>query len=162
MKDLPAQIRQDLSTFLSKLQEYRTHYARLKRARSALLDELFERETDTYTWYHAYWELAEKQRNKPTPPDVEKKPKGIGYDELSALLDKHLREVSDVARTDPGRCFVENNGPAITFPSEKLQYDYTIFPTKYLISFWRRRDMEGTSTLAHYVIARVLETLRAE
>jgi hypothetical protein len=50
--------------------------------------------------------------------ELKEKPKGIGYSDLSVLLDKQLREVSDVAKTDPARCFVENNGPTITFPSE--------------------------------------------
>jgi hypothetical protein len=163
MRDLPAPIRRDLSAFLSKLREYREHYARLKRARSALLDELFDREADAYYWYYAYWELSEKQRKEPEPAEAKEKPKGIGYDELSTLLDKHLRDVSDVAKNDPARCFVETKGPTITFPSEKLKYEYTtIYPTKYLVSFWRRRDMEGTSNLADYVITGVLETLRGE
>jgi hypothetical protein len=156
IRTLPRPIREDLSAFLSKLQEYRQHYVRLKKARPAILDELFKREDDAYYWYLVYLE------SKPRSEELLKKvPKGIGYSELSELLDEQLREVSDVAKTDPGTCFVEHYGPTIMFPSEKLEYDRTyIYPTKYMISFWRRRDMEGIVDLSVYVIARVLEALR--
>lgn len=155
LMDLPEPIRQDLSAFLSKLMEYRQHYARLRRARSAVLDDLFGREDDAYFWYRAYLERST------APAKVLKVPKGISYSELSELLDDHARQVSDVAKNDPGRCFVAHYGPTVTFPTEKLEYSRTwIYPTKYLISFWRRRDMEGTSDLAAYVIARTLEALR--
>lgn len=158
LRDLPQPIRQDLATFLSKLMEYRQHYVRLKRVRSAALDDLFRREDDAYYWYLTSW----KEPTVPATAEALKKiPGGIGYDELSDLLDEQARQVSDVAKTDPGRCFVAHYGPTITFPSEKLEYTNTwIYPTKYLISFWRRRDMEGTGDLAAYVITLALETLR--
>jgi hypothetical protein len=118
MKELPSPIRRDLSAFLSRLQEYREHYDRLKRTRSAQVDELFDRESDAYYWYYAYQELSSKNRKETGQPDLNQKPKGIGYTDLSALLDMHLRDVSTIVKTDPLRCFVENNGPTITFPSE--------------------------------------------
>ena len=149
LRDLPQPIRQDLSTFLSKLVEYRQHYVRLKRVRSAVLDDLFARGSDAYFWYMSQFQSTNPAR------------RGIVYDKLSELLDEQARQVSDVAKTDPGRCFIEHHGPTIRFPSEKLEYDRTsIFPTKYLISFWRRRDMEGTSDLATHVIVQVLEMLK--
>ena len=159
LKDLPQPIRQDLSAFLSKLLEYRQHYARLKKARAAAIDDLFLREGHGYYWYAVYWKDPERLARLNLPKLTE----GVGYDELSDLLDEHARQVSDVAKADPGRCFVAHYGPTVTFPSEKLEYDATrIYPTKYLISFWRRRDMEGTSDLAAHVIAQVLETLRKD
>ena len=158
MRTLPTPIKQDLSAFLSKLQEYRRYYIRLKKARPGLLDELFRRESDGYYWYRVYLERPDA----PGADLLKKLPTGIGYSELSELLDQQLREVSDVVRNDPGACFVEHYGPTITFPSEKLEYDRTyVYPTKYMISFWRRRDLEGLADLADYVIARVLQGLRA-
>jgi hypothetical protein len=169
LSGLPQPIRQDLAAFLSKLVEYRQHYARLKKARAAAVDELFLREDGEYYWYLAYLERSNTPEARETATvqsageTLKKVLKGIGYDELSDLLDQQAREVSDVAKADPGRCFIEHHGPTITLPSEKLEYDgQWIYPTKYLISFWRRRDMEGTSNIAAHVIAEVLETLRED
>lgn len=153
LKELPAPVRQDLSAFLSKLREYRQHYLRLRKARAEVLADLFMREDDAYFWYEA---ALERYRSEPRQA-----PKALGYDELSELLDDQLRQVSDLAKTDPDRCYVEHYGPIITFPSEKLEYTRTrIYPTKYLVSFWHRREMEGTGNLADYVITRVFEVLR--
>ena len=152
LRDMPTPIKQDLSAFLSKLAEYRQHYDRLKKARAAVLDDLFRREDHAYVWYEAWVGAGAKERSPRT---------GIGESKLTELLDGQIRQVSDLAKADPGGCFVSHYGPIITLPSEKLEYANTwIYPTKYLVSFWRRRDMEGTSALADYVIAQVLETLR--
>ena len=156
LRNLPSSVRQDLSIFLSKLQEYRQHYARLKNTRASVMDDLFTREGHAYYWYWASF------RSDPAFTQVLKTmPKGLGVRELSELLDQQIREVSDVAKNDPAKCFIEHHGPTISFASERLEYDGTyIYPTKYMISFWRRRDMEGTSDLAAYVITRALEALR--
>jgi hypothetical protein len=158
VRDLPQPIRADLAVFLSKLLEYRQHYARLKKARAAALDDIFNREGADYYWYSVWRNQPDVLKN-----DRSRIPEGIGYPELSELLDEHVRQVSDVGKTDPGSCFIEHHGPTITLPSEKLEYDGRwIYPTKYLISFWRRRDMEGTGNIAAYVIAEVLDTLRKD
>ena len=149
-------IRQDLSAFLTKLLEYREHYSRVKLQRAAILNDLFTREDDGYCWYRAY--LQSQTAERVTKETL----KGIGYHELSEMLDEQIRQVSDVGKSDPESCHVGHIGPKIMFPSEKLEYDLTwIYPAKYMMSFWRRRDMEGTIALAGHVIGRVLEGLRA-
>jgi hypothetical protein len=154
LRDLPQFVKVDLAAFLSKLMEYRQHYARIRMARGEALDDLFNRASVGYVWYSLSWGGDSKT-------STSKLPAHIGYEELSERLDELARQVSDVAKADSGRCFVAHIGPTITFPSEKLEYTSTlIFPTKYLISFWRRRDMEGTSNIAAHVIGQVLEALR--
>jgi hypothetical protein len=56
LHSLPTPVKADLAAFLTKLREYRSHYARLKAAKPDLLEDLFEREDDAYYWYHAYVE----------------------------------------------------------------------------------------------------------
>jgi hypothetical protein len=155
LRDLPQPVKVDLAAFLTKLMEYRQHYARIRKARGEALDDLFNRASEGYVWYSLSWSGDPKT-------STSKLPAGISYDELSERLDEVARQVSDVAKADPGRCFVAHIAPTITitFPSEKLEYSPMIFPTKYLVSFWRRRDMEGTTGVAAHVIAQVLETLR--
>jgi hypothetical protein len=157
LASLPAHTKTDLAAFLSKLREYRAHYVRLKAAKPDVLDELFRRENDDYYWYRSYLETV-----GPRVADILKKmPDGLGYHELSGTLDKELREVSDIAKSDPHACYVEYVGLAIAYPQEKLERDYNpIYATKYMVSFWRRREMEGTAGLADYVIGQVLEVLR--
>ena len=157
LTSLPPITKADVAAFLTKLQEYRTHYTRLKAVNPDLLEDLFRRESDDYYWYRAYLERA-----GPDAAEVLKGiPEGIGYEGLSEQLDKRLRAVSDVAKEDPHACFVHQSGPVLAFPTEKLKRDYTeIFATKYMVSFWRRRDLEGTSAMADYVIGRVLDALQ--
>jgi hypothetical protein len=152
---LPGPIRSDLVAFLAKLQDYRRHYERLKKTNPGLLSELFRREEDGYYWFEAYWRKSEPQLRKNAQG-------GIGSSELSKALDKELREVSDVARTDPAGCYVDHYGPSIGFPSEALERENTeICATKYMISFWRRRDLEGISALASYIVDQTLAARRA-
>lgn len=153
LRDLPQPVKVDLAAFLSKLMEYRQHYARIRKARGETLDDLFNRASEGYVWYSLSWAGDSKTLTS-------KRPAGIGYDELSERLDELARQVSDVAKADPGRCFVAHIAPTIAFPSEKLEYSAMIFPTKYLISFWLRRDMEGTGNIAAHVIAEVLKVLQ--
>ena len=157
LASLPPSTKADVAAFLTKLQEYRTHYTRLKAANADLLEDLFRRESDDYYWYRSYLENA-----GPAAAEVLKGiPEGIGYEGLSEQLDKQLRTVSDVEKEDPDACFIHRSGPVIAFPSEKLKRENTeVFATKYMVSFWRRRDLEGTSGMSDYVIGRVLEALQ--
>lgn len=163
LRSLPASTKADLATFLTKLGEYRLHYTRLKAAKPELLEDLFRRENDAYYWYHAYIESNATKDAETFSELLKQMPKGVSYSELSETLDKELREVSDVAKNDPHACFIQHLGLVISYPSEKLNRDYNpIYATKYMVGFWRRRAMEGTSELADFAIQRVLDALRAK
>ena len=74
VRDLPQPIRADLAVFLSKLLEYRQHYARLKKARAAALDDIFNREGADYYWYSVWRNQPDVLKN-----DRSRIPEGIGY-----------------------------------------------------------------------------------
>ncbi|MGD9670755.1 MAG: hypothetical protein AB7U75_17205 [Hyphomicrobiaceae bacterium] len=160
---LPQSRRDDLATFLTILLEYRIHYMRLKARSEEQVNELFRREDHAYYWYRVYLDrFSNGVAQKEIRSDLRQLSEPIGPDELSGALDSMLRETSDVDKTDPHACFVEHYGPVIEIPVEKLQRENAeLYPTKYMVSFWRRRDMEGTSTIASFVLTRVLEALRA-
>lgn len=162
LRSLPKTTKADLAAFLTKLAEYRLHYTRLKTAKPEILEDLFRREDDGYYWYRASLEQSASAHPEYLAEQLKSMPEALGYSELSAALDKELREVSDIGKTDPNSCFVENVGLIISYPTEKLKRDRnSIYATKYMISFWRRRYMEGISELADFAIKQMLETLRS-
>ena len=42
------------------------------------------------------------------------------------------------------------------------EYRQGLFPTAYTMGFWRRRDRDGMTTLADFVIARALTYLKTD
>lgn len=138
--NLPSDLKDDLRSFLVTLKEFRTYYDSLK-----LVDDEFKqlllRAEDGYVeapnrptklWA---WDFAHEVRvliNKVMAPS--KPPISQCYE----FQDPYILEVG----TDP-----------------KIEYRPIFTPVKYMILFWKRREFEGTSDLAEFMMNEAIAVL---
>jgi hypothetical protein len=149
LKQWPDSHRRDLSAFLAKLIEYRAHYRKLQAARPSMLDSLMLRQSEDYVWWHLNSTADERA------------PSALTYDAFSAALDAALQDVS-IRAADKSKCLVAHHGPELTIASLNLkaERDRGLYPTKFMVTFWLRRDFEGTGDLAELVLNETLKALK--
>lgn len=168
LAELPPAIRLDLMNFLSYVRVGKDVYYRMHQRAPKKLSEIERVSAPTYSierreaegWMssedfkakwpeHLYYEgLSQAYR------ELAKNVRDVGQPGLDECLDGDMRE------RDKRREFVDrvSFGP----DGELVVKAYGHYPTAYTIGFWRRRQQEGMTKLADFVIARVITELKTD
>lgn len=159
----PPSVNGDLASYFRVLLEFADRYESVKRRAPKELGRLNHRRTSLYR-YERNEKLEEaKRRGASELSDAKARyPEHIFYEayakEMRLLLDANR----DLGQTTISECFDGGDFAAVHFGSNKeLTYEpYGLYPASYMAGFWQRRDHEGTTRLARFVIGRLLWELK--
>jgi hypothetical protein len=143
-------LREDMVAYFKKLREFRTHYEQLRKINGEVT-KLFDRETPGY--FHSA--LADKRSTMAPPSEA-----GLTYEGLSRELQKLINRTRDPDLAAVSTCYIYESPFQLELGSgPQITSDRLFTPVKYMVSFWRRRTAEGTSDVADFLLARVIELL---
>lgn len=163
---LPNSIKSDLISFLEQLIEFKTYYKSAKRypnkfsalqRRMELSYPSIEELTDDYF-------MKNKLREGMSQTDLLEyvREKTSLNEEQSIEYRKFLNDHRDVNAPRISKC-LDGDYYRVQIQlgtGAAIKRTRWILPTKYSILFWQRRDLEGTTTIASFVIRQIIRQLK--
>lgn len=162
-RQLPANVKMDLAAYFSELLVFSDRYAALKRRAADDLAELNERSEPDYTYKRDQKIADAKAKGGWEAQAADAIPKHVFYEDYSSEMRKLLDANRDVGQSKVDVCLDGGHFAAVHIgPQGEITYDpYGLYPTSYMIGFWQRRQFEGTTALAKFVLGRLIAELKA-